>query len=182
MKKFLPILLLAFVSLFIFSCDNKDDDNFVDHDTFPVMADITETFSSSNNFAVNKAINIQNTDVILVYRNVNSNTSSSPVWQLIPKTYYLDDVPNYPTGRELDYNFVFNAQQLQLTTSANFNQTTQISGSEVNQYLRNQNFRVVFVPADPQKNNKSAKSPVDYNDYKAVINYYKLDESKVVKY
>lgn len=180
MKKILPILLIAFVSLFIFSC--KDDDNFVDHDTFPVMADITGTFSNSNSFAINKAINIQNTDVVLVYRNVNSNTNSSAVWQLIPKTYFLDNVPNFPNGRELDYNFVFNAQQVQITTSANFDQTTQISSSEANQYLRNQNFRLVFVPADPQKNNKSAKTPVDYNDYNAVIKYYKIDESKVVKY
>ena len=64
MKKFLPILLLAFVGLFIFSC--KDDDT--DYDTYSQARDATGTFTSADNFTLSMDINIQSTDVVLVYR------------------------------------------------------------------------------------------------------------------
>lgn len=169
MKKFLPILLLAFVSLFIFSCDNNDD---ADSDTVAVMKDATGTFSSGNNFTLGLDINIEGTDVVLVYRRVGN------VWQIIPKTYYLDDVQNLPTGRELDYNFDFTSQDVEIRTTANFNQATQMTGTETNQYLTNQTFRIVLVPANAAgKASKSAS--VDYNDYNAVVKYYNLNDSNV---
>jgi hypothetical protein len=173
MKKFLPILILAFVSLFIFSCD-KDDDNFVDHDTFPIMKDATGTFTSGENYTLSLDINIQSTDVVLVYRNINSNTNNAAVWQLLPKTFFLEGAGN----RQLDYNFTFDSKNVDITTQANFDQNT-MSGPEKAKYLTNQTFRTVLVPADPAKNAK--KASVDYNDYNAVVKYYNLDESKVVK-
>lgn len=178
MKKFLPILLLAFVSLFIYSCDNRDNNNFVDSDTVPVMTDATGTFTSSEGFTLSLNINIKNTDVVLVYRRVGN------VWQSIPKTYYLDDMPNYPADRQLDYNFDFNTQEVNISTAANFNQSTQMSPSETNQYLRNQTFRVVLVPANSARGTaaKGTTPKVDTSDYKAVVKYYNLDESQVKTY
>lgn len=168
MKKFLPILLLAFVSLFIFSCDdNNDNTPYTDNDTYSIMKDATGTFSSSNSFTLSMDINIQNTDVVLVYRKVGN------YWQSIPKTYYLDNVTVPTTGRELDYNFNFNTQEVNISTSANFNQSTQMSAAETTQYLNNQTFRVVLVPAS------AGKTSVDFTDYNAVIKYYNIDESKV---
>ena len=168
MKKILPILLIAFVSLFIFSCDDDNDNNFVDHDTYSQMRDATGTFSASNTYTLSMDINIQNTDVVLVYRKVGGN------WQSIPKTYYLDNVVAPATGRELDYNFDFNTQEVNISTSANFNQAS-MSAAEANQYLNNQTFRVVLVPASAGKTANS----VDKSDYNAVVKYYNLDESKV---
>ncbi|WP_027380308.1 hypothetical protein [Chryseobacterium daeguense] len=169
MKKFLPILLLAFVSLFIFSCDDDDNNNnFVDHDTYSQMRDATGTFSSSNSYTLSMDINILNTDVVLVYRKVGG------YWESIPKTYYLDNVTVPATGRELDYSFDFNTQEVNIRTSANFNQST-MSSAEANQYLNNQTFRVVLVPASAAKNTAS----VDTSDYNAVVKYYNLDESKI---
>jgi len=172
MKKFFPLLLLAFVSLFIFSCDDDNNDvPYQDNDTYPIMRDATGTFSSSNTFTLSMDINIQNSDVVLVYRKIGN------YWQSIPKTYYLDDVQNLPTGRELDYNFDFNTSEVNISTAANFNQSTQMTSSETNQYLVNQTFRVVLVPASPAK---GSAATVDYSDYNAVVKYYNLDESKVI--
>lgn len=172
MKKFLPILLLAFVSLFIFSCDDDDNGPYQDYDTYSQMRDATGTFSSGNTFTLSMDINIENTDVVLVYRRVGNH------WQSIPKTYYLDDVQNLPIGRELDYNFNFNTQEVNIYTTANFNQSTQMTPTETNEYLTNQTFRVVLVPASAAKGTSS----VDTSDYNAVVKYYNLDESKVKTY
>jgi hypothetical protein len=169
MKKFLPILLLAFVSLFIFSCDN-DDDVIQDSDTVAVMKDATGTFTSVDGYKLIMDINIQSTDVVLVYRR---DPNASNAWQLIPKTYYLSG------GRELDYNFLFSTQEVEIYTDRIDYNT--LSTSERNQYLNNQTFRVVLVPANATgKNSKSAKSAgVDYNDYNAVVKYFNLNDSNV---
>lgn len=164
MKKYLPILLLAFVSLFIFSCD--DNDNVVgDGDTYPKMRDVSGSFTNANGYSFTVPINIQNTDVVLIYRR---DPAASNAWQLIPKTYYLSG------GRELDYNALFDSQNVEIYTEANFDQTTMTS-SEVSQYLTSQTFRVVLVPASPAK----GASAVNTSDYNAVVKYYNLDESKI---
>ncbi|MDQ1098701.1 MULTISPECIES: hypothetical protein [Chryseobacterium] len=170
MKKLIPLFLLAFISFFVYSCDNNDDPvQTQDNDTIAQMKDITGTFSSSGGYTISQGLNILNTDVVLVYRNINSNTSSSAIWQLLPKTFYLSN------NRELDYNFIFNSQNVDITTQANFDQSTMTS-AEANKYLINQNFRIVLVPANAGKN-----SQLDYNDYNSVIKFYHIDESKVVK-
>ncbi|WP_312396614.1 hypothetical protein [Chryseobacterium sp.] len=167
MKKFLPFLFLAFVSLFIFSCDN--DDNVVgDGDTYSKVRDATGTFTSADSYTLSMDLNISNTDVVLVYRRVNN------LWQSIPKTYYLDNVTAPNTGRELDYSFDFNTQEVNIRTSANFNQAS-MSSAEANQYLNNQTFRIVLVPASAAKGTNT----VDTSDYNAVIKYYGLNDSNV---
>ncbi|MFN4363480.1 hypothetical protein [Chryseobacterium hispalense] len=168
MKKYFPILLLAFVSLFIFSC--KDDDT--DFDTYSQSRDATGTFTSSNNFTLSMDISIESTDVVLVYRRVGN------AWESIPKTYYLSNVTGYPTGRELDYNFDFNTSEVNIRTAANFNQITEMSPSEATQYLSNQTFRIVLVPASAGKNTNS----IDTTDYNAVVKYYNIDESRIKTY
>jgi len=169
MKKFFPILLLAFVSLFIFSCDNNDD-VVGDGDTYSQMRDVTGNFTSANSYAFTQGINIASTDVVLVYRNLGA------AWQLIPKMEYLPDATGMPTGREFQYNFVFDTQNVQIRIDdENFNLATGLTSAEANQYLNNQRFRIVLVPASGSKN-----SNVNYEDYNSVIKYYNLDDSKVI--
>ncbi len=166
MKKILPILLLAFVSLFIFSCDNNNTDN----DTYSQVRDVTGSFNSGNSYAFTQGINIQGTDVVLVYRNLGS------AWQLIPKMEYLPDATGMPTGREFQYNFVFDSQNVQIRIDdENFNLSTGLNSPEVNQYLNNQRFRIVLVPASAAKN-----SEVNYEDYNSVIKYYHINDSNVI--
>ncbi|WBV59711.1 hypothetical protein PFY12_11650 [Chryseobacterium camelliae] len=171
MKKFFPLLLIAFVSLFIFSCDDNDNDSFVDNDTYSQMRDVTGSFTNANNYAFTQGINIQSTDVVLVYRYLGDS------WQLIPKMMYLPDVTGMPLNREFQYNFVFDSQNVQISVDdENFSLATGLTSAEANQYLNNQRFRIVLVPASPAKGGAT----VDYNDYNAVIKYYNLDESKVI--
>ena len=169
MKKIFPFIMLAVGSFFVYSCDNNDSVvSQQDSDTYSKMRDVSGSFNSGNSFALNVPITIQSTDVVLVYRN------DSNVWQPIPKNYYLDDVANLPVGRELEYNFVFDKSQVQIRTESNFNQATQISNAEAAQYLNNQTFRVVLVPASSAKT-----TAVDLKDYNAVVKYYNLDASKI---
>ncbi|MFY7816666.1 MAG: hypothetical protein ACOVRK_15905 [Chryseobacterium taeanense] len=165
MKKFLPILLLAFVGLFIFSCN--DDDNVVgDGDTYSQMRDITGSFTSANSYAFTQGINIESTDVVLVYRKAGT------AWQQLPYTWYLDSSTS-TSARKFDYNFVFDSQNVQIRIdNPNFNLST-MSSTEVGNYLNNQTFRIVLVPAS------SGKTNIDYSDYNAVVKYYNLDESKI---
>jgi hypothetical protein len=173
MKKILPFLLMAFVGLFAYSCDDKDDVvvQGQDNDTFSRMKDVTGSFTSTNTYAFTQGISIQNTDVVLVYRWAGN------AWQQIPKTVHLANSGTMPTGRVFDYNFVFDSQNVQIRIDdQNFNLSTEITSTEISQYLNQQKFRIVLVPADPA----GKKASVDYADYNAVVKYYNLNESKVV--
>lgn len=168
--------MLAVGSFFIYSCDNNDNIIVQNQVETNKMLDITGTLSNSNNFAINQGITIQKNDIVLVYRRVGN------AWQMIPKNYYLDDVANYPSGRELEYNFVFDTSKVQIRTESNFNQATEITPSEATNYLINQTFRVVLVPAEKGQVNKTSgnvSKTLDYSDYNAVSKYYNLSESQV---
>ncbi|WP_336690869.1 MULTISPECIES: hypothetical protein [unclassified Chryseobacterium] len=170
MKKILPILIMAFVSLFIFSCDNSNDTVTQDNDTYSKMRDVTGSFTSANSYAFTQGINIQSTDVVLVYRNLGA------AWQLIPKMEYIPNSTGMPNNREFQYNFVFDSQNVQIRIDdENFNLATGLTTAEANQYLNNQKFRIVLVPASGSKN-----SGVNYEDYNSVVKYYNLDDSKVI--
>lgn len=168
MKKFFTIMMVAMVGLVAISCDDRNDEVIGDGDTFAVMTDITASLTSGNSYAVTQGISIPSTDVVLVYRRVVD------AWQLIPKTVYLPNVPTLPNGREFDYNFVFDTQNVQIRIDdQNFNLATEMTPAETNQYLTNQTFRIVLVPASQGKN-----ANVDYSDYSSVIKYYNIPDKK----
>lgn len=167
MKKFLPILLLAFVSLFIYSCDDDNDNsNFVDHDTYSVAYDITPTFSKTNNnlYQYSDEFNtpLIESDVVLIYLQTGLTNNNSPIWRLLPYTFYTNN------NTAVDYSFDFSKFDIGI----NVNSTLDLSANPT--YYTNKRFRVVVVPASAGKN-----ANVDYNDYNSVIQYYKIDESKI---
>lgn len=166
MRKFLPILTLALASFFVYSCDNDDDVIQVeDQDTISQMRDVTVTLNSGNDYGHIEPLNILNTDVVLVYRR---DPSANNAWQLIPKSYYLSG------GRVLDYNFLFSAKAVEIYVEGS---QASLSTAEANEFLNGQTFRIVLVPANAAKGANS--TPVDYNDYNAVIKYYNLNDTKV---
>lgn len=167
MKKYFLLSALAVLSLAtVVSCERTTD--YVqnqDNDTYSQMKDVIGTLNNANGYTISQSISILNSDVVLVYRNINSNTSGGKVWQLLPKTSYLSG------GRELDYNFLFNTNLVEIFSEANFDQATMTS-AEQNTYLNNQMFRIVLVPASGKNAN------VDFNDYNAVVKYFNLKEPK----
>lgn len=177
MKKILLFLFLGTVGLTTYSCDNNDDTQTVDYDTIAQMKDITGTFSSTGNYTINQGLGIPSTDVVLVYRLVGGNA-----WQQIPKSVYLPDVGGKPINRVFDYNFVFNSSNVQIRIDdQNFNLPSDLTSAEITEYLNNQTFRIVLVPANATGvgGAKSKQANVDYSDYNAVVKYYNLDETKV---
>ncbi|MBK1894218.1 hypothetical protein [Chryseobacterium paridis] len=179
MKKFLPILLLAFVSLFIFSCDNSDDNNNnnpVDNDTVGTAFDITPTFtrSSDNLYQYSDAFNspLVQSDVVLIYLQTGLTNNNSPIWRLLPYTFFTTN------NVAVDYSFDFSKFDIGINVNSTLNLSTNPT------YYTNKRFRVVILPANTGKNAKNANAknvaaPVDYNDYYSVIKYYNIDESKI---
>ncbi len=163
--------MLAFVSIFTVSCDNNDDDvQYVDNDTVAGVIEITRNFqynSSTQQYFINQSISMGVSDMALVYR-LKDMSGTNDVWEQIPKTVYFNN------GNEIDYDFDFTKNDVQIYIGANYDLTT------TTQFLNNQTFRIVLVPADFL--NKGAKPPVDYSDYNAVIKYFKINDSKVTKY
>lgn len=168
MKRLVTLFAIAIFGSFILNSCTRTEyvDNTTDNDTYSQMRDVTGTFTSSGNYAIDQGISIPSTDVVLVYRNINSNTTSAAIWQLLPKTYYLT------SNRELDYNFIFNTTNVEIYTEANFDQAT-MSTAEKAMYLTNQTFRIVLVPASKAKN-----ASVNFEDYNAVVKFYNLKEPK----
>lgn len=165
MKNYFTILLLALFGFLAVSCTDRNNDVLAeDNDTYPMMRDITGTLNSGNDYTINQGIDIKSTDVVLVYRNINSGSGGSAVWQLLPKTEFLTG------GRELDYNFLFDTKNVEIYTEANFDQAT-FTAAEATTYLNNQRFRIVLVPASQGKNIN-----VDYSDYNSVIKFYNIPD------
>lgn len=168
MKKYFTILLVAMVGFVAFSCEDRNNDVVTtDNDTYPVMKDITGTLNGANNYTISQGLAIAGTDVVLVYRNINSDSpGTSAVWQLLPKTEFVG------AGRELDYNFLFDSSKVEIYTEANFDQAL-FTPVEANQYITNQRFRIVLIPASQGKN-----AQVDYSDYNSVIKFYNIPDRK----
>ena len=167
MRKYFTLSLLAIIGFTAINCTDRNNDPIVqDNDTYSQMRDITGTMNTSNNFTITQGIDIGTTDVVLVYRNINSDNNNGVVWQLLPKTEYLS------LGRELDYNFLFDTKNVEIFTDANFDRTT-FTPAENAQYLSNQRFRIVLVPASSTKN-----SNLNYEDYQSVIKFYNIPDRK----
>lgn len=172
MKKY---LLLSGLSIFtmttVVSCSDSVSDpvNNQDNDTYSVAYDATGSFSAANNYTLIKDLPamLVNTDVVLVYRK-KKVSNGAIVWEQIPKTKYL-------TQGELDYDFDFTTSDIQIFTTANFDQAT-MNATDKNTYLNNQTFRMVVVPAAAGKS-----ANVNYADYNSVVNYYGINTSNVKK-
>lgn len=165
MKKI--ITLLAVVGMFSMqSCTTTTDTNYVDNDT------IAEVFELKNiNFAYNATDgytiyqkftpNIYASDVVLIYRLSGTIDSNTPVWQLIPRTLFLNQ-------GELDYDFDFSKEDFTIYAGGNYDL------SLTPQYLNNQTFRIVIVPG-------SFSTSFDTSNYAAVISALNINESQIQK-
>lgn len=175
MKKILLFLFLGAISFTAYSCDNDDDvvvQNPVDNDTiaqgFDVIPNFTRTTNNLYQYTGLLKSTLVQSDVILVYLQVDNTTDGSPVWRLLPYTFFTTG------GTAVDYSFDFSKYDVRF----NVNSTLDLSTGANSTYYTNKKFRVIIVPANTTGKNASA-SAVDYSDYNSVIKYYNIDESKI---
>lgn len=166
MKKILSLLLIAILGFTFISCEdtNPVDDN----DTYSYVFDVNASFTNSTSgYVISRTWNnpLYDTDMILVYRKSGTTSNGAAIWQQIPRTLFLGN------SRELDYDFDFSRYDVQIYAGGNYDVTT------TPEYLNNQTFRVVVVPAS--KGGKNAN--VNYDDYDSVIKYFNINDSQVTK-
>ena len=165
MKKHFIFLLFLIFSFVVTNCSSRNEDTFLnDNEKSSMMRDITGSFSGANTYTINQAINLKNTDVVLVYRNVNSNTAVLADWRIIPKDQFSLN------GKNLNYDFALSPSNIEIYTEANFDQGT-LTSEEVSTYLSNQRFRLILIPASTAK-----KIQIDLSDYNSVIKYFDIPD------
>ncbi|SHK35289.1 hypothetical protein [Epilithonimonas mollis] len=169
MKKFLPLLLLLVSSVFIFSCKDDDDDNYVQVDVdYPAVYDF-RNISFTNNPSLGWVYSQSFTrpmldqDYVVIFRQSGTD-NGNPVWQQIPKTLYLNE-------GELDYDFDFTKNDFAIYAGGTYNLAT------TPQYINNQTFRVVLVPAVFGKN--ANLEDLHKMSYEEIIRKYNIDDSKI---
>ena len=101
--------------------------------------------------------------MVLVYRSFDVINNQN-VWRQLPQTVYI-------AQGELDYNFDFTRNDINLFLDSNFDLATLGAA-----YSQNQLFRVVIIPG--YFSNKSNKE-VNFNDYNSVVRAFNIKESQV---
>lgn len=161
-------LILAFIGMITLQgCTvNEENNNGIDNDT------ISQVFEYSNvNFLPNNFTSVLvfprpifNSDMVLVYR-LSGVFQGEDVWKLLPESYY------FPDGT-LDLRYDFDFTRFDAEISMQGFDLLSVSPS----FRLNQVFRVVVIPGF-----FANKNAVNLNDYKAVIEAYGIDESKMIK-
>jgi len=101
-------------------------------------------------------------DTILIYRMTGTIDAQTPIWQLIPRTLFLDE-------GELDYDFDFSAIDFTIYAGGTYNLAT------TPQFINNQTFRIVIIPGYFSRGGTA----VNFEDYNAVIKAYNINDKNV---
>lgn len=176
MKKLILLSLVA--TLAIFSACTIEENNVgpqgpaglngtnIEAEVFELQ-NVNFSFTPNDGFFIYRQLNPQilPSDVVLIYRMSDLINSTTPVWQQIPRTLYL------PQG-ELDYDFDFSKQDFTIYAGGSYNLASTPN------FINNQTFRIVIIPG--YFSGKGTSTPVNYNNYQEVIDYYGIND-KVVK-
>lgn len=127
------------------------------------LQNVNFQLNQNNEYTIFQNLNpvIFDSDNILIYRMAGTINAQTPVWQLIPRTLFLDE-------GELDYDFDFSRVDFTIYAGGTYNIAT------TPQFIQNQTFRIVIVPGYFSKN-----SELDFNDYNSVIKAFNIDDSKI---
>lgn len=174
MKKIITIL--AVIGMFGFqSCEGpegipgrdgfdgvKGDPGFVS-EVFE-LKDFDFGYSSKNVYTIYQKLtpNISASDVVLIYRLSDIIDSSTPVWQLIPRTIYLSN------NRKIDYDFDFSKEDFTIYARGNYDLES------TPDYLDKQTFRIVIVPG-------SFSTSIDKSNYLEVMSALNIKENQIQK-
>lgn len=157
------ILLLAISTTFLFQgCTTNEE---IKADLLAEVFEVRASFTAANNYSRLITLNppIYNSDMVLVYRLFDVINGQS-VWRQLPQAVYI-------AQGELDYNFDFTRNDINLFLESDFDLAT--LGAT---WSQNQIFRVVIIPGYfSNKNNKA----VNFNDYNAVVKAFNIKNSQV---
>jgi hypothetical protein len=156
-------LLLAVIGITtLSSCDGDTGPAGPRSEVFELQ-NINFTLNQNNEYTVSQNLTpfINDSDNILIYRLAGTIDSQTPIWQLIPRTLFVDE-------GELDYDYDFSAVDFTIYAGGTFDIGT------TPQFIQNQTFRIVIIPGYFSKG-----SNLDYNDYNAVIKALKINDSNV---
>jgi len=106
-------------------------------------------------------------DHVLVYR-LAAVDGQDDVWKPLPETFYFDD-------GTLDFMYGFDHTRYDVNIFMDGFDLANVNAD----FRLNQIFRIVSIPGYFPNSGKAAPK-VDFNDYKAVVKAYKIDESKVI--
>jgi hypothetical protein len=126
---------------------------------------VRTSFTAANNYSKLITLNppIYSSDMVLVYRSFDVINNQN-VWRQLPQTVYL-------AQGELDYNFDFTRNDINLFLDSDFDLATLGTA-----WSQNQLFRVVIIPG--YFSNKYNKA-VDFNDYNAVVKAFNIKENQI---
>ncbi|MDR6968406.1 hypothetical protein J2X31_002429 [Flavobacterium arsenatis] len=119
---------------------------------------------NQNEYMIRRDLNpaIFDSDNILIYRMTGTINPQTPIWQLIPRTLFLNE-------GELDYDFDFSRVDFTIYAGGTYNLAT------TPQFINNQTFRIVIVPGYFSRGGNA----VNFEDYNAVIEAYGIDDSNI---
>ena len=171
MKKFLPLVLLLITSIFIFSCKDDNDDIVQVEVDYPTVYDLRNVNFSYNvdlgwNYGQNFNRALLDQDYVIIFRQAGTENGAI-VWQQIPRTLFLSQ-------GELDYDFDFSKNDFMIYAGGTYDIST------TPQYLNNQTFRVILVPAVFGGKNANSVDPRKLS-YEEVIRLYNIDDSEIGK-
>ena len=127
------------------------------------LKNINFGYSVADGYTIYQTLNprILASDTMLIYRMSGLINSTTPIWQLIPRTLYLNQ-------GELDYDYDFSKEDFTIYAGGNYDLGTTPS------YIVNQTFRIVIIPGYFSKGTQQ-----DFSDYNSVIKTFKIDETKI---
>ncbi|WP_432671294.1 hypothetical protein [Flavobacterium sp. SM2513] len=127
------------------------------------LQNVNFQLNQNNEYTIFQELNpvIFDSDVILIYRMSGTINAQTPIWQLIPRTLFLNE-------GELDYDFDFSAVDFTIYAGGTYNLAS------TPQFIQNQTFRIVIVPGYFSKGNN-----LDFNDYSAVVKAFNIDETNI---
>lgn len=183
MKKIMLICTVVLGSLFTMSCEGpRGPQGPQGGNEYPYVMDIRLSFDKNlnehvaSNF-VTHPIDLHIGDVVLIYIKDGTTKKGDPIWTPLPIRYFVNDAATQK-DEELEYLFNFAPEDFEIIARATVPLDFFANASGPNgpmNYIRNQEFRVVYIPAlDPIKRTTSQSvkeevKPLSYDD--AVVKY-----------
>jgi hypothetical protein len=127
------------------------------------LRNVNFQLDQNNEYTIFQQLNpvIFDSDNILIYRMSGTINPQTPIWQLIPRTLFLNE-------GELDYDFDFSAVDFTIYAGGTYDLAL------TPQFIQNQTFRLVIIPGYFSRN-----AALDYNDYNSVIKAFNINDSNI---